>query len=247
MTTTTRSPLIIGNWKMNASLGGSTVLLQALAHYRPSQACELAVCVPFPYLAQAQEILAGSLVSWGAQDVSDQQQGAYTGEVSAAMLQDFSCKWALVGHSERRQRHAESDQLVADKAVQALSCGVTPVFCVGESDAEHEAGEAHTVVLRQLQPLLDLGADVVRRVVVAYEPVWAIGTGKSATPEQAQAVHAFIRECLRNSGAEEVRVLYGGSVNAANAKSLFAMPDIDGALVGGAALKAEEFLAIAAI
>ncbi|TGV11935.1 triose-phosphate isomerase [Alcaligenaceae bacterium 429] len=247
MTTTTRSPLIIGNWKMNASLGGSTVLLQALAHYRPSQACELAVCVPFPYLAQAQEILAGSLVSWGAQDVSDQQQGAYTGEVSAAMLQDFACKWALVGHSERRQRHAESDQLVADKAVQALSCGITPVFCVGESDAEHEAGEAHAVVLRQLQPLLDLGADVVRRVVVAYEPVWAIGTGKSATPEQAQAVHAFIRECLRNSGAEEVRVLYGGSVNAANAKSLFAMPDIDGALVGGAALKAEEFLAIAAI
>lgn len=247
MTSTTRSPLIIGNWKMNASLGGSVVLLQALAHYKSSQSCEVAVCVPFPYLAQAQEVLAGSQVSWGAQDVSDQQQGAFTGEVSAAMLQDFACKWVLVGHSERRQRHAETDQCVANKAMQALSSGITPVFCVGESDAEHEAGEAHNVVLRQLKPLLDMGADVVKRVVIAYEPVWAIGTGKSATPEQAQAVHAFIRECLVRHGAADVRVLYGGSVNAANAASLFAMPDIDGALVGGAALKAEEFLAIAAI
>jgi triosephosphate isomerase len=206
----------------------------------------LAVCVPFPYLAQAGEALKGSAVAWGAQDISAQKQGAFTGEVSGAMLKDFSCRYALVGHSERRSLHAESDQLVANKANAALVSGLTPVVCVGESLAERDANQVMTVIQRQLAPVLALGADAVNKMVVAYEPVWAIGTGRTATPEQAQEVHAAIRAALQAIGAGQVQILYGGSVKAANAASLFAMSDIDGALVGGASLVAEDFLAIAA-
>ena len=197
-------------------------------------------------MAQAAEALKGSAMSWGAQDVSAQAQGAFTGEVSGAMLADFSCRWALVGHSERRSLHGETDQLVADKAKAALASGITPVVCVGESLAERDAGQAVAVITRQLAPVLALGAEAVKKMVVAYEPVWAIGTGRTASPEQAQEVHAAIRAALVAAGAGNIQILYGGSVKASNAASLFAMPDIDGALVGGASLVAEDFIAIAA-
>lgn len=243
----TRKRLVIGNWKMHGLLAANASLLDGL-HKGASAApgCDLAVCVPFPYLDQARTGLQGSVVSWGAQDVSKHEQGAFTGEVSAAMLADFDCQWALVGHSERRTLHGETDQLVAEKAIAALSAGLTPVVCVGETLAEQEAGQTEHIIARQLAPVLALGAQQVGRMVLAYEPVWAIGTGRTATPEQAQAVHAYIRSQLNGLGVPEVRVLYGGSVKASNAASLFAMPDIDGALVGGASLVVEEFLRIAA-
>ena len=209
-------------------------------------ATQIGICVPFPYLAQTAEVLTGSSVSWGAQDLSVYTHGAYTGETSGAMLADFSCRWVLVGHSERRAMHAESDQLVADKARAALGAGITPVVCVGESLAERDAGQVFAVITRQMAPVLALGTALVQKMVVAYEPVWAIGTGRTATPEQAQEVHAAIRAALEQVGAGQVQILYGGSVKASNAASLFAMPDIDGALVGGASLVAEDFLTIAA-
>ncbi len=245
-----RARLVLGNWKMHGNLVDNAKLLAALsqamgATVEPSVA-QLGVCVPFPYLAQTAEALNATSISWGAQDLSVHTQGAFTGEVSGAMLADFACRWALVGHSERRAMHAETDQLVADKARAALAAGITPVVCVGESLAERDAQQAVQVIARQLAPVLALGADLVNKMVIAYEPVWAIGTGRTASPEQAQAVHAAIRAALREVGAEHIPILYGGSVKAANAASLFAMPDIDGALVGGASLVAEEFLAIAA-
>ncbi len=230
-----------GNQAANASL-----LDGLCAGFPAVRACDLAVCVPFPYLGQAGASLQGSGISWGAQDVSKHEQGAYTGEVSAAMLADFSCSWVLVGHSERRSIHGESDQLVADKAQAALAAGLTPVVCVGETLEQNEAGTTDEVIARQLAPVLALGAAALEKIVIAYEPVWAIGTGRTATPEQAQQVHAAIRARLDGSVAAKVRILYGGSVKAANAASLFTMPDIDGALVGGAALMVEEFLRIAA-
>ncbi len=239
-----RTRLVIGNWKMHGNLADNAALLAALRS--ATTATQVGVCVPFPYLAQAAEALKGSAVSWGAQDVSAQVQGAYTGEISAPMLKDFGCRWVLVGHSERRSMHGESDQLVADKAKAALAAGVTPVVCVGESLAERDAGQAISVIQRQLAPVLALGAESVAKLVVAYEPVWAIGTGRTATPEQAQEVHAAIRVALQSVGAGNVQILYGGSVKASNAASLFSMPDIDGALVGGASLVADEFLRIAA-
>lgn len=243
-----RKRLVMGNWKMHGGLEANAKLLAdlhagagILAEY-----CTLAVCTPFPYLAQARSQLENSVISWGAQDVSAHERGAYTGEVSAAMLNDFGCTWALVGHSERRAMHGETDQLVADKAKAALAAGLTPVVCVGETLDEQKGGQTLAVIQRQLAPVLALGADMVSRLVVAYEPVWAIGTGLTATPAQAQDVHAAIRASLAAIDAEQVRVLYGGSVKADNAASLFAMPDIDGALVGGASLVADEFLRIAA-
>jgi len=243
----TRKRLVIGNWKMHGQLATNASLLDGLCAGAPAvQQCELAVCVPFPYLGQAHASLQDSGIAWGAQDVSKHEQGAFTGEVSAAMLSDFACKWALVGHSERRTLHGEADQLVADKAVAALNAGITPVVCVGETLAEQEAGQTEQVIARQLAPVLGLGAQQLGQMVLAYEPVWAIGTGRTATPEQAQAVHAFIRTLLAGLGVPDVRVLYGGSVKASNAGALFAMSDIDGALVGGASLVAEEFLRIAA-
>jgi len=243
-----RTRLVMGNWKMHGKLADNAKLLAGVRAGAGSVASgtQLAVCVPFPYLAQASEALKGSAVAWGAQDISTQAQGAFTGEVSGAMLKDFACRYALVGHSERRSLHGESDQLVADKAKAALTAGLTPVVCVGESLAERDGNQVMAVIQRQLAPVLALGADAVNKMVVAYEPVWAIGTGRTATPEQAQEVHAAIRAALQAIGAGQVQILYGGSVKAANAASLFAMSDIDGALVGGASLVAEDFLAIAA-
>jgi triosephosphate isomerase len=232
---------------MHGNLADNAKLLTALlAAPRASSVTQMGVCVPFPYLAQAAHALKGSAIAWGAQDISTQAQGAFTGEVSGRMLNDFSCRFVLVGHSERRALHAETDQLVAEKARAALSAELIPVVCVGESLTERDAGQAVAVIARQLAPVLALGAGAVKKMVVAYEPVWAIGTGRTASPEQAQEVHAAIRSALESIGAAQVQILYGGSVKAANAASLFAMPDIDGALVGGASLVAEEFLAIAA-
>ncbi|SAI73844.1 triosephosphate isomerase [Bordetella ansorpii] len=247
MTTThARARLVLGNWKMHGNLAGNAALLDALGTADPAAHCQFGVCVPFPYLAQVQQLLEGSSIAWGAQDVSKHDKGAYTGEVSAAMLVEFGCTWALVGHSERRSLHGESDQMVADKAAAALAAGITPVVCVGESLDEREGGNTLGVIQRQLAPVLALGADALARMVLAYEPVWAIGTGRTASPEQAQEVHSAIRVALQGLGVPQVQVLYGGSVKAANAASLFAMPDIDGALVGGASLVADEFLRIAA-
>lgn len=232
---------------MHGQQAANASLLDGLRADMPAvSGCDLAVCVPFPYLDQARAGLQGSNIAWGAQDVSKHQQGAFTGEVSAAMLADFACQWVLVGHSERRTLHGETDLLVAEKATAALAAGLTPVVCVGETLAEQEAGKTEDVIARQLAPVVALGAQQVGRIVLAYEPVWAIGTGLTATPEQAQAVHAYIRSQLTGLGVPEVRILYGGSVKASNATSLFAMSDIDGALVGGASLVAEEFLRIAA-
>ncbi|ARP96003.1 triose-phosphate isomerase [Bordetella genomosp. 13] len=245
-TTEPRARLVLGNWKMHGTLAENAALLDALRTADAAAHCQFGVCVPFPYLAQTQQLLEGSTVAWGAQDVSKHEKGAYTGEVSAPMLKEFGCRWALVGHSERRTLHGETDQLVADKAAAALASGLTPVVCVGESLDEREGGNTLGVIQRQLAPVLALGADALGRMVLAYEPVWAIGTGRTATPEQAQEVHGAIRVALQGLGVDHVQVLYGGSVKAANAATLFAMPDIDGALVGGASLVAEEFLRIAA-
>ena len=247
MVNTPRKRLVIGNWKMHGDTAFNSELLAGLrAGIADPSHCDVAVCVPFPYLYQTRSLLEGSGVSWGAQDVSEHEKGAYTGEVASAMLADFGCRWALVGHSERRSYHGETDAVVAAKAVAALGAGITPVVCVGETLQEQEAGQTHAVIDRQLAPILALGAEQLARLAIAYEPVWAIGTGRTATPEQAQDVHALIRSRLESAGAPQVRVLYGGSVKASNAASLFTMPDIDGALVGGAALVASEFLSIAA-
>lgn len=242
--------LIVGNWKMNGSLEANPVLVQAmlagLAGRQP--AADMALCVPAPYLAQLQSLLSGSPIAWGSQDVSAQEQGAFTGEVSAAMLKDFACRYVIVGHSERRQYHGESDAMVAAKAQRALAGGITPIVCVGETLAEREAGETEAVVKRQLAAVIHVVAHCTSEIVVAYEPVWAIGTGKTATPEMAQAVHAVLRAQIAaaTKHPERVPLLYGGSMNTANAASLLAQPDIDGGLIGGASLKATDFLHIVA-
>ncbi|NOL49854.1 triose-phosphate isomerase [Pelistega europaea] len=242
-----RKRLVIGNWKMNGSLAANQVLLSDLVNgLTKTSNCLVAVCPSFPYLAQVQSCLQNSVVSWGAQDISIAESGAYTGEVSANMLKDFACRWVIVGHSERRTYHGERSEVVAQKALRAVEHGITPVVCVGESLANREAGQTLAVIEEQLAPVLALDSSVVSQIVVAYEPVWAIGTGLTATPAQAQEVHAFIRTQLATVGAADVQILYGGSVKADNAANLFTMPDIDGALVGGAALNAKEFLAIIA-
>ncbi|MCM3562234.1 MAG: triose-phosphate isomerase [Hydrogenophaga sp.] len=244
----TMKKLIAGNWKMNGGLAANEALLRALLAQIGSPAAEVAVCAPTPYLAQMQSLLHGTAIAWGAQDVSPHEQGAYTGEVSVAMLRDFGCRFAIVGHSERRQYHGETDALVAAKAQRALAGGVTPIVCVGETLAEREAGQTEAVVKRQLAAVIHTVAHCTSEIVVAYEPVWAIGTGKTATPEQAQQVHAVLRAQIAAATAhpERVRILYGGSMNAANAASLLAQPDIDGGLIGGASLKAPDFLQIVA-
>jgi triosephosphate isomerase len=242
-----RGKLVVGNWKMNGGLRQNDALLADLrGGWAAPAGRQLAVCVPFPYLWQAQAALSGSAIAWGAQDVSEYASGAYTGEVSAAMVAEFDCRYALVGHSERRAR-GESDAVVAQKAVGALGAGLTPVVCVGETLAEREAGSTGAVVLRQFDAVATRLGDRVSAIVVAYEPVWAIGTGRTASPDQAQAVHRLLRERLERiaGAAVGVPLLYGGSVKSDNAKALFTCPDIDGALVGGASLKADEFLAIA--
>ncbi|RZI81148.1 MAG: triose-phosphate isomerase [Rubrivivax sp.] len=242
--------LIVGNWKMNGSRAANAELLQGVLAADLSATApraRLAVCAPFVYLADVAAALQGTAVAFGSQDVSVHGQGAYTGEVSAAMLREFGATYAIVGHSERRTYHAESDQTVADKAKAALAQGLVPIVCVGETLAEREAGHTESVVARQLKAVIDtLGADVVR-TVVAYEPVWAIGTGKTASPEQAQAVHAYLRLLLSTAHADaaSVPLLYGGSMKPDNAAELLAQSDIDGGLIGGAALKAADFAAIA--
>ena len=212
-------------------------------------ACELAVCVPAPYLAQVQALVAGTPFALGAQVVSQHAQGAYTGEQSAQMLREFGVRYAIVGHSERRQYHGESDELVAAKTAAALLQGVTPIVCVGETLAEREGGHTEEVVKRQLAAVIHVNGHCISEIVVAYEPVWAIGTGKTATPEQAQEVHALLRAQLHHAASDHaagIRILYGGSMNAANAAQLLAQPDIDGGLIGGASLKAPDFLQIIA-
>jgi len=239
---------IFGNWKMNGSLAANAALVDALAQGVHVGACEIAVCAPAPYLAQLQSLLDGSYIAIGAQDVSAHADGAFTGEVSAAMLRDFGVRYVLVGHSERRQYHAESDELVARKAQAALVCGITPVVCVGETLAQREAGETESVVRRQLAAVVQVNGHCLSEIVLAYEPVWAIGTGRTAMPQQAQAVHAVLRAQLlaASKAAGRIPILYGGSMNAANAAELLAQPDIDGGLVGGASLKAVDFLKIVA-
>ena len=240
-----RRKLVVGNWKMHGSRVANAELLAALVGARP-YAADVAVCVPFPYLADTAMTLATSDVRWGAQDISAHEQGAYTGEVSSAMLSELGCRYAIVGHSERRAYHAESDALVAAKAQAALAHGVTPIVCVGETLAQRDAGQTEDVVKRQLSVVIHQLAHCAGEIVVAYEPVWAIGTGRTATPEQAQQVHAVLRAQLQaaTGHADKMKILYGGSVKADNAKTLFAMPDIDGGLIGGASLKAADFIAI---
>jgi triosephosphate isomerase len=244
-----RIKFVAGNWKMNGNLAANQALLQALLPPLAKVAgVKCAVCVPFPYLAQVQQLLSGSGVAWGAQNVSQHDAGAYTGEVSAAMLVDFGCRYVIVGHSERRTLFGESSETVALKYAAALKAGVTPILCVGETLAEREAGATERVVGAQLDAVLARsGALSFAHAVIAYEPVWAIGTGKTATPDQAQAVHAFIRKKLGSEDAavaENVQVLYGGSVKGSNAAQLFAMPDIDGGLIGGASLDPNEMATI---
>lgn len=245
---TEKKKLIAGNWKMNGTLEANDALMRALVAGMKQARCDVAVCVPAPYLAQVQMLRHGSTIDLGAQDVSAQEQGAYTGEVSAKMLREFGVRYAIVGHSERRQYHRESDALVADKAKAALANGIKPIVCVGETLAEREAGQTADVVKRQLACVIHVNGHCISEIVVAYEPVWAIGTGRTATPEQAQEVHALLRKQLAaaTAHAERVRILYGGSMNAANAASLLAQPDIDGGLIGGASLKAPDFLQIIA-
>ncbi|MEJ6023874.1 triose-phosphate isomerase [Ramlibacter sp. PS4R-6] len=240
--------LIAGNWKMNGSLAANEALVRAVAQGMGNAQCDVAVCVPAPYLAQVAQLRAGTKLELGAQDVSKHEQGAYTGEVSAAMLRELGVRYAIVGHSERRQYHGETDELVADKAKAALAHGVTPIVCVGETLAEREAGQTADVVKRQMAAVIHVNGHCISEIVVAYEPVWAIGTGKTATPEQAQEVHALLRAQLKAASThpERVHILYGGSMNAANAATLLAQPDIDGGLIGGASLKAPDFLQIIA-
>ena len=240
-----RRKLVVGNWKMNGSRAANAELLAALKAAGPWVA-EVAVCAPAVYLGEVALSLQGEEIKWGAQDCSAFESGAYTGEMSAAMLAEFGCRFVLVGHSERRAMHGESDQLVADKAKAALAHRLTPIVCVGETLAEREAGQTDAVVKRQLSAVIHTLAHCVPQMVVAYEPVWAIGTGKTASPEQAQAVHALLRAQLKaaTAHAADMKILYGGSVKADNAAVLFAQPDIDGGLIGGASLKAADFAAI---
>jgi len=244
-----RRKLVAGNWKMYGALTQNEALLNAVASgMAQMRGVDCAVCVPFPYLAQAQHLLRGSPVKWGAQDVHQADKGAYTGEVAASMLCDFGCHYVIVGHSERRSIYGETSQLVAEKFAAAQKSGLVPILCVGETLAQREDGTTEAVVAEQLDAVIGLlGVQSLRNAVVAYEPVWAIGTGKTASPEQAQAVHAFIRQRVAGHDgqvAQGLCILYGGSVKASNAAELFAKPDIDGGLIGGASLVAEDFLAI---
>jgi triosephosphate isomerase len=234
-----RTRLVAGNWKMHGSRASNQALLDALLEeIGVASGAECAVCPPFPYLQQVSERLRGTPMAWGAQNVSEHAQGAYTGEVSAAMLREFGCRYVIVGHSERRQVYGETDAQVAAKFAAARGAGLTPILCVGETLQEREAGRTEEVVARQLDEVLKKTS--FEDAVLAYEPVWAIGTGRTATPQQAQEVHAFLRGKV--SGA--TRILYGGSVKAQNAAAIFAMPDVDGGLIGGASLAAADFAGI---
>lgn len=244
-----RQKLVAGNWKMHGGLKANAQLLQdVVAGVADLRNVAVAVCVPFPYLAQAQAALTGTPVAWGAQNLSDKVQGAFTGEVSASMLQDFGCRYVLVGHSERRALYGETDALVAEKFAAALASGLRPILCVGETLEQREAGQTMQVVSAQIDAVLKrVGVAAFSGAVVAYEPVWAIGTGRTATSEQAQEVHAAIRAQIASADAKVaggLQILYGGSVKPGNAAELFTMADIDGGLIGGASLVAGDFLAI---
>ena len=245
-----RRPLVAGNWKMNGSRERVRALVDGIqAGIGSVERAEVAVCPPFVYVPQVAELLAGSPIALGAQNVCDHaEEGAYTGEIAGSMLAELGCRYVIVGHSERRNLYGESDALVARRFAAARKAGLVPILCVGELLEERERGVTEAVVARQLDAVLELeGVEAFREAVIAYEPVWAIGTGHTATPEQAQEVHAFIRARLaeRDAGVAEVaRILYGGSVKGSNAADLFAQPDIDGGLIGGASLKADEFLTI---
>lgn len=245
-----RKPLVVGNWKMNASRLSASQLLAAIADGAKNEQADLAVCVPYPYLQMSAEALQGSKIALGAQALNAHDSGAHTGEVSGAMLVDFGCVFVLVGHSERRVGHGEDDKAVAAKTAAALRVGLRPIICIGESLLEREAGVTKKVVLSQLAAATEaLSDEDLQRCVIAYEPVWAIGTGLTANPSQVAEVHADIRAALATrsqSIATEVRILYGGSVKPAGAAELFALPDVDGGLIGGASLVAADFLAIAA-
>jgi len=244
-----RKPLVAGNWKMNGSLGSVRELLAGVkAGIGGIDKCEVAVCPPYIFIPQAQVELSGTPIPWGGQNLSTEASGAFTGEVAGSMLTDFGCAYVIVGHSERRTLYGEDDALVAKKYAVARKAGLKPIFCIGETLEEREKGITEEVVARQVDAVIDLeGVKALDDGVIAYEPVWAIGTGKTATPEQAQDVHAFIRgRVAKHDGdvAENVRILYGGSMKPENAAELMAKPDIDGGLIGGAALKAKDFLGI---
>jgi len=244
-----RQPLVAGNWKMNGTRESAQLLVDGIVNGMASVTrAEVAVCPPFVYLELVGSALQGTQIALGAQNVSKEDMGAFTGEIAAPMLKDVGCRYVIVGHSERRTLYGEDDQLVAEKYVRARKEGLTPILCVGELLQEREAGNTEDVVARQLDAVMDLaGVDSLADSVIAYEPVWAIGTGKTATPEQAQDVHAFIRQRVAaqsKEAAEQVRILYGGSMNAKNAAELLKMSDIDGGLIGGASLKSADFLTI---
>lgn len=246
---TGRTQLVAGNWKMHGSLGANQQLLEKVkTSLKQSAGAAAAVCVPFPYLAQVSAALSGSAIAWGGQTLSEHDSGAYTGEVSGAMLKEFGCRYAIVGHSERRQLFRETDTQVAAKFMAAQRHGLTPILCVGETLEQREQGSTEAVVGAQLDAVIGAaGIASLGRAVLAYEPVWAIGTGRNATPAQAQAVHAFLRQRIAGQDAAiagQLTMLYGGSVKPANAAELFAQADIDGGLIGGAALVAEDFIAI---
>lgn len=244
-----RQPLVAGNWKMHGSQAASGALLDALANgLRGLKRVQVAICPPYVFLPLAAQYLAGTAIRWGGQNLSDQAPGAFTGEIAGAMLKDVGCSVVIVGHSERRALYAESDDLVARKFRAAQQCGLIPILCVGESLSERETNQTEAVVARQLDAVIEqAGVAALNAAVIAYEPVWAIGTGRTASPDQAQAVHRFIRTRIGARDAQVadgVRILYGGSVKGSNAKELFAQPDIDGGLIGGASLNADEFVAI---
>ncbi len=244
-----RQPLVAGNWKMNGSLDSIKPLVAGIkAGMDAVTTAEMAVCPPCVYISTVAALLEGSAIALGAQDVNDQESGAHTGEVAPNMLTDVGCKYAIVGHSERRSIYGESDAFTASKFAAARKAGLVPILCVGELLEEREQGITETVVARQLDAVIELeGVAALGDAVIAYEPVWAIGTGKTATPDQAQAVHAYIRgklAALDAGVAEKIQILYGGSMNAGNAAELLSMADIDGGLIGGASLKPDDFLAI---
>ncbi len=241
-----RKPLVVGNWKMNGDRQANANLLAALRQADPLPS-ELVVCPPTLFLADVQQALVGSQVQWGAQDCSAHEPGAYTGEVAAVMLKEFACRYVIVGHSERRTLHGETDMIVAQKAQRALAHEITPIVCVGETWGQRELGQMPAVIKHQINQIIHVLGPAVSKIVVAYEPLWAIGTGHTATPEQAQEVHALLRTelALASPQAQSVRLIYGGSMKPDNAESLLAQADIDGGLIGGSALKALDFLAIA--
>lgn len=244
-----RKQYIIGNWKMHGSKTFVAELLNKIVDFEKKKQTDvnLVVCPPYVFLNQTQVLLSETRLQWGGQNMAEEVEGPYTGEISASMLSDCGCDYVLLGHSERRQLYGETNTQIAKKFGLAIQSGLTPVLCVGETLAERQANQTYTVLQTQLEKIMDYGKDVLKQAIIAYEPVWAIGTGLSAQPQQAQKVHQFLREqltLLDSDLAQELAILYGGSVKASNAEALFQMPDIDGGLIGGASLDAIEFLRI---